>query len=78
MSLTTVEIDGQCYHAQLAYIEDDSVLGYHYGEPELILDEYGKPVPYGICICYAMRASECSCGVWGRDYCSDYDDTYDY
>ena len=64
MSLTLIEIDGQLYHAQGIYDDDENVV-----DTIPILDEDGDMIPASICLCYAYEPSECCCACtsWG-DY----------
>ena len=67
--LTTIEIDGAWYHAQLILTENGDATD----EYELILDESGYPISAKTCICHAFEPTECICGAWDD---IDVDDWY--
>ena len=68
--LTTVDIDGDWYHAQPILTEDGDTTG----EYELILDESGDPISAKTCICHAFEPNECICGAWDDVRPSDWYD----
>ena len=68
--LTTVDIDGDWYHAQPILTEDGDATG----EYELILDESGDPISAKTCICHAFEPNECICGAWDDVNPSDWYD----
>lgn len=68
--LTTVDIDGDWYHAQPILTEDGDATG----EYELILDESGDPISAKKCICHAFEPNECICGAWDDVSHSDWYD----
>lgn len=68
--LTSVKIDGVCYHAQWRLDSDGNVTD----DAALVLDEAGDPIPCSQCICFAREPNECVCGAWDD---VDLDDWYD-
>lgn len=56
-------------------MSDEDITQYHLDyDGNILLDEFGEPVPVSICICAAHCSCECCCGAWDGYECMCWDD----
>jgi len=53
---------------------DEDNTQYHLDyDGNILLDEFGEPIPMSICICAAYCSCECCCGSWDGVECTCWD-----